>query len=237
MAEYSLSDVCILDKLNADCLMHITSFLALETQAKLARCCQRMKLVCLTEKDFKDYATTTFPEIDYRAYYAKFNSWRATAKYLKDTVRPLQIVLFRVMPANYDHLSDPLLWTIFGDTYMDEVKAAVACYQQAYPGLLKAIEEGNDDLFWGHLFKVWQTGPKSDLWDQPLAQISRHYYPEHLKRRPDCLSTGFYLRRYVQKTISRQASYLIDQTLDILEKPRSLPSVRNLLQTILSIII
>ena len=120
----SLSDVCILDKLNADCMMHITSFLALETQVKLARCCQGLKLVCLTEKDFKDYVTTTFPEIDYRTYYAKFNSWRATAKYLKDTVRPLQILLFQVMPAYCHHLSDPLLWTIFGGTFMDEVKVA-----------------------------------------------------------------------------------------------------------------
>ena len=70
------------------------------------------------------------------------------------------------------------------------------------------------------MIEGWHASNKTDLWKWGATV---HGLPSN------CQNLGFFTRLIIQEKINRSLSVMIDQTLDKLNQPRSLPSVRNLL--------
>ena len=208
--------------LNVDCLLHIIAFLSLKDQASLALCCRQLSSLCLNERILKRHVESTYGDFDYPRMYRNLGTWKVTACFLQDISHPVQVLLRQVMPDWITKFTCALPWQLIGVDMGDALYEGLsmnACYITHYPQLV-----GVKDPFWKIMAKTWKGSPKTVLWNRPTT-IPR--YPRF------CQNVGFFVRLLIQQRIDKYSYWMVNETLDILGKPRSLPSVRNLLMGIL----
>ena len=111
----------------------------------------------------------------------------------------------------------------------------IESYQNVYTQLIEMIRrnDSDNDMFWHVIYKEWQRGPKSVLWNVPLANA--YFRPPRDQPQIQMAglnNIGFYARIHMQQGLKSLANDMIDQKLDILQLPRSIPSIRNMLYKI-----
>ena len=224
-------------EVNCDCLLVIISYLSLTDQCKLALCSKRFNSLCLSESTFKTHVKRKFPTFPHIKIYAVVKSWKLTAKYFHELVHPVEILVYEVLPQWIFRLSKGYIWTdlLPGSTIarltLQETIYLVECYQTVYRDLI-LVTPGETDTFWDIMFPAWKKGDQTILWD---------HEPEYLLGRPPghfvldgWNNLGCYIRCCIQSSLEREATGIVDHTIDILGLPRSLPSIRTSLLKVIS---
>ena len=155
--------------------------------------------------------------------YHHLGSWRLTARFLMELLQPVEILLWQILSYRLDQfICKNGVLSMIGVNQSDiikEAEAMISCYQQLYPQLMTTRT-------WPRylMLEAWYLSPKSDLWEEEAFVLG---YP------PSCQNLGFLTRLIIQDHIDLQVSDMTNQTLDVMRKPRSLLSVRNLLLTVI----
>lgn len=218
-----MSETVFMD-LNFDCLLIIINYLCLADQANLARCCKGLNSLCLRERTFKTKLHKYMYQFDLQRIYINLGSWRRTARYWTEVVYPLEMFNWKIMPRYIDRYINSynnlrLMGVDDDDAYI-EAKAMIDCYKQLYPYLLNTHIPPKSLML-----NAWHSSEKSELWNWEVSSV--HNYPL------SCRNLGFLTRLTFQSYIDKHVAEMIDELLDELKQPRSLPSVRNLIFTIL----
>ena len=182
--------------LNTDCLMQVISHLKLDDQARLARCCRKLRALCLSESAFKrDIECGLSSDFEnYNRICINLGSWRLTARFLRDIAKPPLTMIWRVLPKWIGRIVEALPWESIGvdeEVIMREATPMLTCYAMLYPELM----DSSENKFWQVMYpKGWRVGPKSALW---IFNMELYNYPQ------SCQNLGFYVRMLIQERIDK----------------------------------
>ena len=229
-------------ELNCDCLLLIVSYLSLQEQAKLAQCSKWLNALCLTESTLKAHVKHEFSAFPYTKIYAAVKSWKLTIQYHRKMLGPARVLIYEVIP-NYVFRLANENWMLqpFGpypgnfhmcSMFLQESIYMIECYQSAFNELIvnQPKQANLPESFWKLLFPVWISGNKTELWSQEAEGFTGprgHYALSGWN------NYGFTVRGFIHDTLQELAQDILNDTMDISQLPRSLPSVRNQLSKIL----
>lgn len=233
------------EHLNQDCLLLIISYLSLSDQHCMAQCSTQFNALCLNESVFKRHVKTKFKQFDYDKIYRSLKSWKLTALYLYDLTLPVEILVYEVLPQWIFRLSKGYIWTdifpgsVYEDYTLQEAIYLVECYQTVFRQLMCTPPcKIRHETFWNILYPAWQHGPKTEMWTwENEHEMFGYGVPAGRFLHPGSNNMGFYVRAHIQDALVEERAEIVNQTMDIVQVPRSLPSVRNLLLKVISQVI